>query len=153
MFSNSNLIIITFVITAFWDVCLQYMSANYYNLPNIIKYDFIKYLIPYFNNHTILSAALIAGFTGAVTQIIIISIIKFPLDILNYKSILFFLLISFIISGLFGFIMKYSKLFPILDRTYYKNLGTVKSVYHDGISGVIVQITLLIILNIYYNKC
>ena len=39
--------------------------------------------------------------------------------------------------------MKGSKLFPHLDKTYYKELGTVRSMYHDGISGIIVQLTII----------
>jgi hypothetical protein len=142
--SNCKLIILTFIITGLWDVMLRILSMNFDKLPYFMKNDFIKILIPYFNHHTILSAALIAGFIGAVTQLIIINLIKFP-NYLNIKSNVIFLIISFIISALFGFIMKFSKLFPILDKTYYKHLGTFRSMYHDGISGVIVQITLFII--------
>jgi hypothetical protein len=148
MVDNCYLIIYTFIVTGLWDIVLRFMSNNYYKLPNFLQYDFIKYLIPYFKHHTILSAALIAGFIGAITQIIIINVIKFP-DKLIFRNIILFLIISFIISGLFGFIMKFSKLFPILDKTYYKNLGTLRSIYHDGISGLIVQITLIVIFKIY----
>jgi len=152
MIENCNLLVYTFIVTGIWDIVLRILSINYYKLPNILQYDFIKYLIPYFKHHTILSAALIAGFIGAITQIIIINLIKFP-DKFIFKNIIIFLIISFIVSGLFGFIMKFSKLFPILDKTYYKNLGTIRSIYHDGISGLIVQITLILLFyNIYYIK-
>ena len=61
-----------------------------------------------------------------------------------------FLVNSFIISALYGFIMKATKLFPILEETYYKKLeeegGVIRSMYHDGISGLIVQITIFVIL-------
>lgn len=147
MIENCNLLVYTFIVTGIWDIVLRILSINYYKLPNFLQYDFIKYLIPYFKHHTILSAALIAGFIGAITQIIIINLIKFP-NKLIFRNIIIFLIISFIISGLFGFIMKFSKLFPILDKTYYKNLGTFRSLYHDGISGLIVQLTLLIIFKL-----
>ena len=53
-------------------------------LPKFIqKYKFIKYLIPYFKKHTILAAALIAGFIGATTQLIILSLYKFPTNLKN----------------------------------------------------------------------
>ena len=42
--------------------------------------------------------------------------------------------------------MKGSKLFPHLDKHYYNKLGVVRSMYHDGISGLIVQLTILFIL-------
>lgn len=144
---NCNIIIHTFIITAVCDVLLRILSFNFNILPNILKLDFIKFLIPYFNYHTILSAALIAGFVGAITQLIILNLIDFPK---KYKptDVLIYLLITFIISALFGFVMKFSKLFPILDDTYYKNLGVFRSMYHDGISGLIVQIPLLIL---FYN--
>ena len=73
-----NLIIATFIITALWDVILRIMSENYDYLPKFIqKYKFIEYLIPYFKKHTLLAAALIAGFIGATTQYIIIKLYKF----------------------------------------------------------------------------
>ncbi len=144
--NNCKLIIITFIITALWDVILRIMSENYESLPKYIQeYKFIKYLIPYFKEHTILAAALIAGFIGATTQLIIISLYKFPTSLKNKTYILKFLLISFIISGLYGFGMKLTKLFPHLEETYYKNLGPIRGAIHDGVSGLIVQITLLVL--------
>lgn len=139
---NCNVIVNTFIITAIWDVILRKLSENYYILPDYIKnkFIFIKYLIPYFEKLNLLDAALIAGFVGAVTQYIILKLVKLPK---NFSNSLYFLIISFIISALFGFVMKFSKLFPDLDATYYKNLGHINGMYHDGISGLIVQITLL----------
>lgn len=145
--NNCNIIIHTFIITAIFDVLLRILSNNFSSLPNFMKYDFIKFLIPYFNKHTLLSAALIAGFVGATTQFIILELIKFPKNY-TLTEITIFLTITFVISALFGFIMKFSKLFPILENTYYKNLGVIRSMYHDGISGLIVQIPLLIL---FYN--
>jgi hypothetical protein len=143
---NCNVIIATFIITAVWDIILRQLSENYYNLPEFIKnnFKFIEYLIPYFEKLNLLDAALIAGFIGAVTQYIILNLVKLPR---NFNNSLYFMFISFIISALFGFVMKFSKLFPDLDATYYKNLGDIKGMYHDGISGLIVQITLL-----FFNK-
>jgi hypothetical protein len=147
MVLNCNLIIITFIITGFWDIILRLMSENYKILPKFIQdYKFIKYLIPYFKKHTLLAAALIAGFIGATTQYIIINLHKFPTDFKDVVDISKFLLISFIISGLYGFIIKASKLFPYLTQTYYKNLGPINGIIHDGVSGVIVQISLLVML-------
>ena len=42
--------------------------------------------------------------------------------------------------------MKATKLFPHLVETYYKELGPIKGIIHDGVSGLIVQITLLVIM-------
>ena len=147
---DSNLIILTFVITALWDVSLRFMSLNFEKIPSIIQYTmpFIGDLKPYFKQHTLLAAALIAGFVGATTQPIITYITPFPKNINNISYIISFLIVSFIISALYGFIMKWSKLFPRLEKYYYDKLGVIKGMYHDGISGLIVQITLLIIFNI-----
>ena len=73
--NNSNLIILTFIVTALWDVVLRVISENYDTLPKYIQsYGFLKALQPYFKHHTILSAALIAGFVGACSLYIILLI-------------------------------------------------------------------------------
>ena len=147
--NNSQIIILTFVITALWDVVLRFMALNFNKLPSIIKnlMPFIGDLEPYFKIHTLLAAALIAGFVGATTQHIILYIMKLPQKIPNNTNdilnIVKFMLVSFVISALYGFIMKWSGLFPHLQKYYYDKLGVVRSMYHDGISGLIVQITLL----------
>ena len=48
---NCNVIIVTFIITAIWDILLRKLSENYYNLPDFIKNKmiFVEYLIPYFD--------------------------------------------------------------------------------------------------------
>ena len=141
---NCNLIILSFFITAFWDLLLQVVTYNWDRLPEFMKwFGFIKSLQPYFKRHTILAAALLAGFVGALTQYIILKMHRIPTNINTFIS---FMTITFIVSALIGIPMQYSKLFPILDETYYKYLGPYKSLYHDGISGIIVQITLLCIL-------
>ena len=142
---NSNLIILTFIVTALWDVALRFMSLNFEKIPEIIQYNmpFIGDLKPYFKQHTLLAAALIAGFVGATTQPIITYITPFPKNINNISYLVKFLIVSFIISALYGFIMKWSKLFPHLEKHYYNKLGVIKGMYHDGISGLIVQVTLL----------
>jgi|TARA_A100001037_G_scaffold45808_2_gene37086 hypothetical protein len=146
---NSKLYILTFVITALWDVVLRFLSEGYESLPEFMKYDFIRYLKPYFEKHTLLAAALIAGFIGATCQMIIVNIMDFPRDLKNHTNIIHFMILSFIISALYGFIMKFSKLFPHIEDTYYKNLGTVRSMYHDGISGIMVQFTILFLILIH----
>lgn len=142
------LIILTFIVTGLWDVILRFMSLNYNKLPKYFQMDFVKDLIPYFKHHTLLAAALIAGFVGATTQIIILSIMSFPKSIFNFVYIFKFMILTFIISALYGFIMKGSKLFPYLERYYYEPLGVLRSMYTDGFSGLIVQTTLLILLHI-----
>ena len=109
---------------------------------------FVKDLIPYFKQHTLLAAALIAGFVGATTQPFILMVTPFPQNKSNIAYIIKFLAVTFIISALYGFIMKWSGLFPYLEQYYYNPLGVFKSMYHDGVSGLIVQITLLLLFTI-----
>lgn len=57
-----KLIILTFIVTALCDVILRTLSL-YNPLPFLSnQMDFIQYLKPYFQKHTLLAAALIAGF-------------------------------------------------------------------------------------------
>lgn len=143
-----KLIILTFIVTALWDVVLRFMSLNYEKLPKYFQMDFVEYLIPYFKQHTILAAALIAGFVGATTQPIILSIMNFPKSIFDIDYVSKFMILSFIVSALYGFIMKWSNLFPHLVTHYYDKLGVARSMYTDGVSGLVVQTTLLIM---YYT--
>ena len=65
-----RIIIITFIITALWDVVLRTLSL-YNPIPSVKAFfPFIQYLEPYFMKHTLLAAALIAGFVGATTQVL-----------------------------------------------------------------------------------
>ena len=153
--NKSDLIIITFIVTALWDVVLRFMSMNFESLPSLIQtlMPFMNDLKPYFTQHTLLAAALIAGFVGATTQPIITQITPF-INLSNTspnkaKDIVIFLTVSFVISALYGFVMKASKLFPYLEKYYYEKLGLVRSLYHDGISGLIVQITILVLVYVF----
>ena len=147
-YNTCRLIVLTFIATALYDVVLRALSL-YNPIPSVKAFfPFIQYLEPYFMKHTLLAAALIAGFVGATAQVIILYFMKFPTRSSSAKYIIQFLAWTFIASALYGFIMKASKLFPYLEEYYYKPLGLFKSLYHDGTSGLIVQTTLLLLL--YY---
>jgi len=149
MMNPCNAYILTFIITAIWDVVLRKMSENFERLPTFFQFDFVRYLQPYFHKHTLLAAALIAGFVGSTTQVIILQLHPFPT---TQKTLLSFMLTTFIVSALYGFLIKFSGLFPHLVETYYKNLGTPRSMYLDGVSGIIVQTTMLGIYQIMNKK-
>ena len=119
-YNTYRLIVLTFIVTALYDVALRELSL--YNLIPSVKafFPFIQYLEPYF--------------------------MKFPTRSSSAKYIIQFMVWTFIASALYGFIMKWSKLFPYLEEYYYKPLGLFKSLYHDGTSGLIVQFTLLFFL-------
>ena len=147
-YNTYRLIILTFIFTSLWDVMLRTLSL-YQPIPSINNYmKFINMLKPYFEKHTLLAAALIAGFVGSTTQTIILYFMRFPSNNISITYIIIFMIWTFTVSALYGFIMKASNLFPYLDKYYYEPLGLVKSLYHDGTSGLIVQYSLLLFLYI-----
>jgi len=120
---NHQNVIKTFIITAGFDVALNV-------LPPPIGASILR---DYFDKHTILSAGLIAGFVGALTFIVILSI--FPDAI--YPSAMACLKI-FLVSAFIGFPMEWSRLFPHLNVHYYQKIPRVQSFLADGMSGVMV---------------
>lgn len=139
-------LVLVFIITGFWDVILRAMAEGKISFLGIENMKWVTTLKDYFNYHTVLGAALIAAFVGAIAYVLII----YTLDTINVTNKFLQLLIVFIISSLVGIPMRYSGLFPILDKYYYKPLGFTYSFITDGISGVIVAITLFFI-QLYIN--
>ena len=140
-------IIIIFLITAFWDVILRLMSEDKIKFFGIENMKWVTVLEEYFEKHTILSAALIAGFVGAVTHFIIIK----SLDVLNLSGINIYTVLSVIlISGIVGIPMRYSGLFPHLKKHYYDQLGFSYSFATDAFSGIVVAASYQIIKLIFY---
>ncbi len=144
MINQSTIIILTFIVTGIYDFILRYMNMN-----DILTNDFkfIKSLTDYYKQETLLTVVLTAGFVGAMAQLPILVITKVLVKLFPrvYPSIIL-LTVTFITSALFGFVMKLSKLFPSLDKTYYKTLGWKHAMLTDGVSGLIVNLTLLPIL-------
>ena len=116
-------VILVFVITAVFDVLLNL-------LPPPLGASILR---EYFNHHTVLSAALVAGFVGSVTLILILKI--FP-DVIHASSMA--CLKIFIVSALIGFPMEWSHLFPHLKTFYYDKIPRIQSFLADGLSGVMV---------------
>jgi hypothetical protein len=146
MFTRERLItiILVFFITGFWDIILRAMSEGKLSFLGIEKMKWVTTLKAYFEQHTILGAALIAAFVGAIAYVLII----YTYDVLDVNNKLYQLVWVFLISGLVGIPMRLSGLFPILNEHYYKPLGFTYSFITDGMSGVVVAITLFI-LQIY----
>lgn len=138
---NNNLskdIIIIFLITAFWDIILRLFAEKKLKFFGIEKMKWITVLSEYFKKHTVLSAALVAGFVGAVTHYIIIK----SLDFLNLSGVnLYTLILVIAISGLVGIPMRYSRIFPHLKTHYYDPLGFNYSFATDAFSGVVVAVS------------
>ena len=89
-----------------------------------------------------------------LTKLIILRIYDLPPETWDTRKIAGFLLVTFIVSALFGFLMKWTGLFPHLDMTYYKKLGPARGALHDGVSGLIVNGTIvaMILLGIFKSK-
>lgn len=143
MFTYERLVslILVFFITGFWDIILRNMSEGNISFLGIENMKWVTVLKDYFDYHTLLGAALIAAFVGAVAYVLII----LTIDTLNVANKIIQLVLIFLISGLVGIPMRYSGLFPILDKYYYKPLGFTYSFITDSMSGVVVAITLFLL--------
>ena len=139
-------IIVVFFITGIWDVILRAMSEGYFAFLGIENMKWVTTLKDYFKYHTVLGAALLAAFVGAIAYILII----YTFDLLNVNNIFNQNVIVFFISALVGIPMRYSGLFPILNKHYYEPLGFTYSFITDGMSGVVVAITLFF-LQLFIN--
>ncbi len=131
---NCKTLIYVFFITAAWDVVLRMLSLHRIAFMGVENMAWVKNLRPYFEHHTVLSAALIAGFVGAVTLPIITTTNPFRRQ---FPSLLWVALIS----ALVGLPMRYSGLFPYLTMYYYEPVPTWYSMLSDANSGVVVALT------------
>ena len=148
-----NLLLATFFVTGFFDAVLQ--IAKHGRLPLLTKivgesdwYVSLTKEDGYFDRHTPLAAVLLAGTIAILTQIIILHFVNFP----NKLPAIKFFVLTFVISALFGLLMKASGLFPVIADTYYKDLGVFRSMVTDGYSGVIVNATLFVIGSLLRTK-
>lgn len=131
-------LILVFFITAVWDIVLRFMTEGKIKFFGIEDMKWVKVLKEYFEHYSILSAALIAGFVGAIAYYYLVYI----LDYIKPSSILYVALITFLVSGLVGIQMRYSGSFPILNEYYYERLGFNYSFVADAFSGLVVAATL-----------
>jgi len=134
-------LIIVFLITGLWDIILRNMSEGNISFFGIEDMKWVTTLREYFKYHTVLGAALIAAFVGSIAYVLII----YTFEIFDVNNVYLQLILIFLISGLVGFPMRYSGLFPILDKYYYKPLGFTYSFITDSMSGVVVAATLFFV--------
>ena len=122
MFPEDRAIILAFVITATFDALINL-------LPPPIGSDLLR---SYFSKHTVLGAALIAGFVGAITLFPIAALVDIT------TPALLTVVVIFIVSAFIGFPMQWSGLFPHLNKFYYGIMPRYQSFVADGLSGVMV---------------
>ena len=132
-------VILAFAVTAFWDVVLRLFAEEKIKLLGIENISWVKTLKPYFAEHTLLAAALIAGFVGGIAYWLI-----YFFDHPSFKNRFVFSIYVFIVSALLGFPMRVSGLFPKLEKYYYKPLP-VTTIFSDGFSGIVVAGTIFFI--------
>ncbi len=142
MFQNKDykIMVVAFCVTGVWDVMLRWFSEEKLKFMGIEKLSWVVALRPYFEHHTVLSAAAIAGVVGAVTSVIINKSIPESVT----KSHLLYLLWVAFISAIVGIPMRYSGLFPILKKYYYDPLP-ITTIFSDALSGVVVALTMMYI--------
>lgn len=133
-------IVVAFVITALYDVLLRMFSEGKIKLFGIENINWVVALKGYFEKHTVLAAALIAGFVGAVAYVIIAK----TMPVQCKDNIIYYMLWVAFISAIVGIPMRYSGLFPHLDTYYYKPLP-ITTIFSDALSGVIVGATMIIL--------
>lgn len=133
-------VVSAFVITGAWDVILRLFSEKKITFMGIENWKWVRALQPYFQQHTVLAAALIAGFVGAIAYTIIESV---PFQ-KKLNSVQYFTWVAFV-SAIVGIPMRYSKLFPHLEKYYYQPLGFKYSMATDGFSGIVVGATMILL--------
>ena len=138
-YTHTNMIA-SFAITAIWDVVLRQFSERRIRFMGIEDWKWVAVLKPYFEKHTPLAAALIAGLVGAIAYVLISSF-TFS-DNLSFVS--YMIWVTFV-SAVVGLPMRYSGLFPHLMEHYYKPLGFLYSMATDAFSGIVVCITMLVL--------
>ena len=139
--NTQEAVITAFIVTALWDVVLRWYAED--KMPHlrapldVHNWKWVKVLRPYFEKHTLLGAALIAGFVGAITA--------YLMSFVKVQNIYLYSLILVLVSGLIGIPMRYTGLFPHLRRHYYDPLGSYTSFLTDAFSGVVVGCTIFLL--------
>lgn len=132
--------VIAFCVTAVWDVILRWFSEEKLKFMGIEKLSWVVALRPYFEHHTVLSAAAIAGVVGAGTCVIIN---RFTHELMSEYFLLYLVWVAFVSAAL-GIPMRYSGLFPYLKKYYYDPLP-ITTIFSDALSGLVVALTMIYI--------
>jgi hypothetical protein len=132
-------LILVFFITAVWDIVLRFMAEGKIKFFGVEDMKWVVVLKEYFQEYSVLAAALLAGFVGAFTYYNLVYILEY----LKPASLIQVGIITFLVSGLVGIPMRTSGSFPVLKEYYYDRLGFNYSFITDAMSGVVVAITLI----------
>lgn len=157
---NAFLLLLTFAVTAAFDVALQTMQQGgvLSGIPGFLGFETSTWYLSlkeYFARHTPLAAALIAGFIGACAQVFVLLIAPVPRN-LTPSNVGWFMAVTAAVSGVFGLAMQATGMFPHLDATYYSVPPCMRdgarvrvcayTMYADAFSGVWVNSVLLLLV-------
>jgi hypothetical protein len=142
---------LAFVITACWDVVLRGFSTGYVRGFGIEELSWVAGLRPYFEAHTPLAAACIAGVVGAATYCIISTTFRHIFLRAGRRpgarsTVIWFVLYTMLVSGAVGIPMRYTGAFPHLEKYYYQPLGILYSTATDVFSGIVVMVSMQAVL-------
>lgn len=135
-----KIMVVAFCVTAIWDVILRWFSEEKLKFMGIEKLSWVVALRPYFEHHTVLSAAAVAGVVGAGTVVILN---RFTPKVMTESTLLYLLWVAFV-SAAVGIPMRYLGLFPYLKKYYYDPLP-ITTIFSDALSGVVVALTMMYI--------
>lgn len=133
-------LVLVFVVTVAWDVVLRMFSMKKIKFLGIERINWIVALRGYFETHTLLAAALIAGICGVFAKLLI-DLVKFKTPIAYGAWILF-------VSAAVGIPMRYSGLFPHLKKFYYDPLPYT-TIASDAFSGIVVAATISVLKKMF----
>ena len=83
LLNNSELYIITFIVTGLWDIVLRIMTENWDQLPPVVKkiFPFIEYLQPYFESFSSLALTSLASLLPPLSLVLPRNVLNFSLPI------------------------------------------------------------------------
>ncbi len=128
---NYKKLVLVFVITGIWDVLLRFLAEKKIKFFGVENVSWVKALQPYFEEHTVLAAALLAGFAGVCASLLIDSISRPKTDFA-------FALWVGLASALVGIPMRVSEFYPHLKKYYYGPLPFT-TIFSDALSGLVVM--------------
>ena len=136
-----------FVLTAVWDVILRLISTGQLSVPVVREWKWVRVLRDYFEAHTPLAAALIAGVCGAVAYLLIAvlwhnAVARVVKGVPRIGQEFAYVVHAALVSALVGIPMRYSELFPHLVDHYYRPLGFWYSFGTDAFSGIVVLLSM-----------
>jgi hypothetical protein len=138
-------LIVAYAVTAVWDVVLRGFSTGHLGGFGIERWRWVAALSGYFDAHTLLGAAAIAGGVGAVTYAVIATTFseKWAYYLYAPKELVYTAYVA-CVSAAMGFPMRLSGLFPLLEEHYYRPLGSW-AIASDAFSGIVVMASIALV--------